>query len=80
MPAVQGRRKAPRLRVGKTLIQGWVPVEIHEKASRAADAAGVSLTLYLQKLIANDQVDENGCPVWLPRVDTEQEELPLRTA
>ena len=80
MSAVQGRRKAPSSKAGKTLIQSWVPDEIRDKASRAADAGGISLARYLQLLVMQDQVDATGCPVWLEPAPAPQEELPLKTA
>ncbi|GGM16034.1 hypothetical protein GCM10011594_40050 [Nakamurella endophytica] len=55
---------------------------MHRKANDAADAAGVSLGLYLEELIRRDEVDAQGCPLWLtPRTQHEgQDELPLKTA
>ena len=80
MSAAPGRRRAPSVPAGKALLQSWVPVELHEKVSKAASAAGISVAYYLQLLVAHDQVDANGCPKWLPASPESQEELPLKTA
>lgn len=62
------------------LLQGRVRPATRQKANAAADAAGITLAAYLEALVNRDEVDSNGCPLWLqPRV-LEQEELPLKTA
>jgi hypothetical protein len=51
---------------------------IRQKAREAADAAGISIAVYLERLIERDKVDENGCPTWLePAPSRNQEVLPL---
>ena len=78
---MKGRRR--RSHAGKAepvILQARVAPEHREKANRAADAAGVSLGEYLERLIERDEVDADGCPTWLPARNTDQEELPLMTA
>lgn len=78
MAPVRGRAYRPR---GATSpIQGRIPPAVHDKARRAADAAGITISAYLEALIARDQVDESGCPVWLEPARSGQEELPLKSA
>jgi hypothetical protein len=57
-----------------------VPVAVHKKAQRAADAAGMSISAYIEALIVRDEVDATGCPAWRTPALKGQEELPLRTA
>lgn len=81
MSAIRGRRR--RSHVGKpepVIMQARVAPERRAKANRAADAAGISLAEYLERLIDRDEVDAAGCPVWLPPHNDNQEELPLKTA
>lgn len=84
MSAVKGRAQRPQSRdrgAPKLLLQGRVVPEAHRKASAAAEAAGITVTDYLERLVLQDQVDATGRPLWLPpRPDTAQEELPLKTA
>lgn len=50
-----------------------------EKADRAAAAAGVSLATYIEQLLARDQVDDAGLPVWWPEsVPFTQEAMELQ--
>lgn len=81
MSAVKGRAKR-RYDEGNepVLLQGRVDRSIRAKASRAADAAGITMAAYLEALIERDEVDAAGRPLWLPVRDTDQQELPLRTA
>ena len=62
-------REALRRANGNTskriMLQGRVDEDAWMKASKAADAAGVSLAFYLQRLVERDEVDVEGCPVWL---------------
>ena len=61
------------------LLQGRVRIATRRKAN-AADAAGITLAAYIEALVNRDEVDANGCPLWLePRI-ADQEELPLKTA
>lgn len=81
MAAVRGRSSRPDTGVGTVPLQGRVAPEIREKARRAADAAGISIATYLERLVAQDPVDQNGCPVWLEPRMKDQGVLPLsRTA
>jgi hypothetical protein len=61
-------------------MQARVAPDRREKANRAADAAGITLAEYLELLIDRDQVDIDGCPIWLPPRNNLQEELPLKSA
>ena len=61
------------------LMQGRVRPEVRAKANAAAQAAGITLASYLERLVARDEVDLNGCPLWLTPANP-QEELPLKTA
>ena len=61
------------------LMQGRVHPEIRAKANAAAQAAGITLASYLQRLVERDEVDRNGCPLWLTPAN-DQQELPLKTA
>ena len=75
--AVKGRASRPSTGAATVPLQGRVAPEIRDKARRAADAAGISMATYLERLVAQDPVDENGCPTWLkPRPD-DQGVLPL---
>jgi hypothetical protein len=81
MSAIRGRRR--RSHVGKpepVIMQARVAPDRREKANRAADAAGITLAEYLELLIDRDQVDIDGCPIWLPPRNNLQEELPLKSA
>lgn len=62
------------------LMQGRVRPEVRAKANAAAQAAGITLASYLERLVARDEVDLNGCPLWLIPAAADQEELPLKTA
>ncbi len=81
MSAVKGRAKRIHVQGSKpVLLQGRVDEEIRAKANRAADAAGIALAAYMQALIDRDEVDANGCPLWLNPRGRGHEELPLKTA
>ena len=81
MSAVAGRRHH---RLGPddptpVLMQGRVHPAVRAKANAAAQAAGITLAKYLERLVERDEVDRNGCPLWLPPANAQQE-LPLKTA
>lgn len=57
-------------------LYGYVLPELHEKARTAAYSAGMSIGAYLERLIAADELDSDGRPLWAPHA-TEGEELPL---
>jgi hypothetical protein len=68
-------------RKGLVRLTGMVPAEIHAQASRNAKAAGITLGLYLKRLVERDELNEDGVPLW--RIAEregeaeEQRELPL---
>ena len=67
MPAVAGRRRRrATLDAGYVPLQGSVPPATRQKARAAADAAGISVGLYLEWLVERDEVDATGLPTWLP--------------
>lgn len=81
MSAVKGRaHRARGSNSKKIMLQGRVDEELWLKANRAADAAGIAIAAYLQCLVDRDEVDANGCPLWLDPRDGGQEELPLKSA
>ena len=81
MSAVKGRaRRASNFGSKKIMLQGRVDEPMWQKANRAADAAGIALAAYLQHLVDRDEVDANGCPLWLNPRDGGQQELPLESA
>ena len=80
MPAVKGRKH-------RSGVSGAVSTRVRldpaqkEKAELAATALGISMTTYIEALIARDAVDERGRPVWwTDPAPGDQEELPLKTA
>lgn len=76
MPAVKGRRH--RATSDPTVpMQGRVQPQTRAKARAVADALGVSMSAYLDQLVANDQLDADGRPVWWAEPDDQQEALPL---
>ncbi len=75
--AVKGRASRPPTGAATVPLQGRVAPEIRDKARRAADAAGISMATYLERLIAQDPVDDNGCPTWLKSCPDDQGVLPL---
>ena len=77
MAAVRGRSSRPATAAGTVPLQGRVAPEVREKARRAADAAGISIATYLERLVAQDEVDQNGCPTWLEPRHKDQGVLPL---
>jgi hypothetical protein len=53
----------------------------HAKAQAAASALGISLAAYIDHLLAHEELDEEGRPLWwADAVPADQEELPLKTA
>lgn len=77
MSAIKGRR--PRqINAPTVLLQARVDPELRAKAHRAAAAVGVSLAAYVEQLLAHEQLDETGRPLWWAEaVPSDQEELPL---
>lgn len=81
MSAVKGRVRRPHVGgLKRMLLQARVDEQSWSKANKAADAAGISMSAYIQSLIDRDETDAEGCPVWRRAPDPTQEELPLRTA
>lgn len=93
MPVIRGREK--RRGVGPHLpeLRGRVDPDRYAKASRIADAIGVSVGTYLDELVKREELDEHGRPIWWttpvrheagvmvwetsPARPDQQEELPL---
>ncbi|HEV7754512.1 MAG TPA: hypothetical protein VGO94_01510 [Mycobacteriales bacterium] len=64
MALAKGRtRRAPGQ--PSKLLQGWVGVDIHDKARRGAAARGVSIARYLELLVDGDEVADT----WKPEPD-----------
>ncbi len=81
MSAVRGRAKRPHVEgLKRMLLQARVDEQSWSKANQAADAAGISVSAYIQRLIDRDEMDVNGCPLWRAPRDEGQQELPLRSA
>lgn len=77
MPAIKGRHtraaNAPTV-----LLQARVDPKLREKAHRAAGALGISMASYMEHLLAHEELDANGRPVWwTDPAPADQEELPL---
>jgi hypothetical protein len=82
MPLRPGSKRRPNA-APTVLLQARVDPQIRAKANGIAAAAGVSLSAYIEQLIAHEelQLDEDGRPAWWPEaLEDEQEELPLKTA
>ena len=58
---------------------GYVLPDLCEKARASASAANLSIGAYLERLIAADQVDAEGRPLWATNdsISASQEQLPL---
>ncbi len=67
--------RQPQAVNGRVKLVGYVDVETHARAKAAAYAGGMSLGLYLTRLLQQDELDECGRPLWAAR--PEGEELPL---
>jgi hypothetical protein len=82
MPLRPGSKRRPN-DSPTVLLQARVDPQIRAKANGIAAAAGVSLSAYIEQLIAHEerQLDDKGRPAWWPEApDDEQEELELKTA
>lgn len=65
---------------GLVRLSPLVHPEIHATAFKNAKAMGWTMGRYVAELIARDQVDENGVPLWAPEVEEPrpaQAELPV---
>ncbi|GAB2864620.1 hypothetical protein GCM10027026_13010 [Myroides odoratimimus subsp. xuanwuensis] len=80
MAAVKGRRRRSADSGVTVPMQGHVSPETRLKARAVADALGVSMGQYLDTLVANDQLDEDGRPVWWIEPDPQQDALFERNA
>jgi len=80
MAAVKGRTH--RRGVANTvLLQARVQPDRHAKAQAAAAALGISVAAYIDLLLAHEELDEDGRPLWWAgAVPSNQQELPLKTA
>jgi len=80
MAAVKGRTHRRGVS-NAVLLQARVQPERHAKAQAAAAALGISVAAYIDQLLAHEEVDEHGRPLWwTASVSADQEELPLKTA
>ncbi|WP_380169779.1 toxin-antitoxin system HicB family antitoxin [Jannaschia sp. R86511] len=77
MSAIKGRAKRTS-QEPVVILQARVSPTIRAKAHEAAAALGISVAAYVEQLIAHEQLDETGRPVWWPETPhPHQEELPL---
>ena len=67
---------APDHRHGKVRLTALVEPEVHERAHRMAAAAGITASRLLAEMIARQELDENGAPVWIANL-VDQEKLPM---
>ncbi len=75
MAAIKGRAKRPG-NAPTVVLHARVAPAVRDKAHAAAAALGISVAAYIEQLVAHEQVDERGRPMWWPAHDT-QEELTL---
>jgi hypothetical protein len=77
MAAIKGRKQ--RTRAASTVfLQVRVYPEQRAKAEAAAEALGISLAAYVDRLLAREEVDAAGRPVWwTDPAPTDQGELPI---
>jgi len=77
MAAVKGRNKRRNAR-DAVAVGVRVHPEQRAKLDAIADALGVSISAYVERLIEREQLDDRGRPVWWDRpVSRDQEELLL---
>lgn len=76
MPAVKGRRHFGEAR-RTAQIKGTIRPSSRAKANAAADALGISVSAYLDALIAQDAVDAQGRPLWGAELDCYEDQLPM---
>ena len=71
-------RKIPKAPITTDLrtLKTYVTIEMWCEAMDRAEKAGMSLSKYLAELIARDQLDESGRPVWATEPQIE-DQLPL---
>ncbi|MEU0074078.1 hypothetical protein ABZ027_31755 [Streptomyces sp. NPDC006332] len=59
-------------RKGMVRLTGMVPADLHAMAYRNAKAAGITMGLYLKRLVEQDQLNEDGVPLWrIAELDSE---------
>lgn len=64
----------------KSIVTTRLTPENRDKAQRAAEALGISLSAFLNELVDRLEVDENGHPGWESRyaqADDDQEQLEM---
>jgi hypothetical protein len=77
MAAIKGRRQRVGV-AGTTLMSARVHPEHLVKAKRAAEALGISLAAYVDELLAREELDALGRPLWWSDpIPPDQQELPL---
>ena len=69
--------RQPQATNGRVKLVGYVDVATHARAKSAAYAAGMSLGMYLTRLLEQDQLDEDGRPTWATAPSPVGDELPL---
>ena len=77
MPAVKGRKRRP---IGIDVVELKVRVreEHRAKAFGVADTLGISAAAYIDALLAREELDARGRPVWwTDPVPGDQEALPV---
>lgn len=82
MATVKGRRKRVGA-AGSVQLNVRVHQDRKRKAEQIADALGVTLNAYFDSLLAREQLDEAGRPLWWPEQEVPspgQGELPLAHA
>lgn len=80
MAAIKGRRHRSGVSQAVALQVRVQPAQ-RAKAETAAAALGISVAAYIDRLLAEEVLDESGRPLWWTQpVPADQEELPLKSA
>ncbi|WP_143448467.1 hypothetical protein [Kineosporia sp. A_224] len=80
MAAIKGRRHRSGVSQAVALQVRVQPAQ-RAKAETAAAALGISVAAYIDRLLAEEVLDEAGRPLWWTQpVPADQEELPLKSA
>lgn len=69
--------RQPQATNGRVKLVGYVDVATHARAKSAAYAAGMSLGMYLTRLLEQDELDKDGRPTWAAVPIPAGDELPL---
>ena len=78
IPQKQPKRDAGTTSGNREKFYGYVLPELCDKARASAAAANLSIGGYLERLIAADELDEHGRPLWATtEPDTRAEQLRL---